>query len=62
MLAFQFDVDPAYVAAHHVVRFVSIAMVVPLLAKRRARPGDTVAPPIDEKERLSGVDGSEDRG
>ncbi|MCP3053569.1 AbrB family transcriptional regulator [Aurantimonas marianensis] len=62
VLAFQFDVDPAYVAAHHVVRFVSIAMVVPLLAKRRARPGDTVAPPIDEKERLSGVDGSEDRG
>lgn len=62
VLAFQFDVDPAYVAAHHVVRFVSIAMVVPLLARRSAQPGDTVALPIDENDRLSGVDGGKDRG
>ena len=37
VLAFQFDIDPAYVAAHHVVRFFAIAMVVPLLARRVSR-------------------------
>ncbi|MEN3793437.1 AbrB family transcriptional regulator [Fulvimarina sp. MAC3] len=40
VLAFQFDVDPAYVAAHHVVRFLFIAFTVPFLARglnRRAR-------------------------
>ena len=57
VLAFQFDVDPAYVAAHHVVRFVCIALMVPLLAKHIARPGDTVAVPPED----SGVDGGEDR-
>ena len=34
VLAFQFAIDPAYVAAHHVVRFMGIAFVVPLLARR----------------------------
>lgn len=34
VLAFQFDLDPAYVAAHHVVRFVALALAVPLLARR----------------------------
>ncbi|MDY8107529.1 AbrB family transcriptional regulator [Fulvimarina sp. 2208YS6-2-32] len=33
VLAFQFDVDPAYVAAHHVVRFMAIALIVPFLAR-----------------------------
>ncbi|SJZ68186.1 AbrB family transcriptional regulator [Consotaella salsifontis] len=33
-LAFQFNFDPAYVAAHHVVRFVGIALLVPVLARR----------------------------
>ena len=37
VLAFQFDIDPAYVAAHHVVRFFAIAMAVPFLAKRVSR-------------------------
>lgn len=37
VLAFQFDLDPAYVAAHHVVRFMCLALVVPLLAKRLPR-------------------------
>lgn len=37
VLAFQFDIDPAYVAAHHVIRFFAIAMIVPLLAKRVSR-------------------------
>ena len=37
VLAFQFDQDPAYVAAHHVVRFVCIAVLVPLLARRLPR-------------------------
>ncbi|MEF2072223.1 AbrB family transcriptional regulator [Consotaella aegiceratis] len=34
VLAFQFDLDPAYVASHHVVRFVCIALLVPFLARR----------------------------
>lgn len=37
VLAFQFDLDPAFVAAHHVVRFVCLALVVPLLARRLPR-------------------------
>ncbi|MBC8130188.1 MAG: AbrB family transcriptional regulator [Rhizobiaceae bacterium] len=37
VLSFQFDQDPAYVAAHHVVRFMAIALIVPLLARRLAK-------------------------
>lgn len=37
VLAFQFDQDPAYVAAHHVVRFMCIALVVPFLGRRLTR-------------------------
>ncbi|WP_062203437.1 AbrB family transcriptional regulator [Aureimonas sp. AU12] len=37
VLAFQFDLDPAYVAAHHVVRFVCLALLVPVLARRLPR-------------------------
>ncbi|WP_062222165.1 AbrB family transcriptional regulator [Aureimonas sp. D3] len=37
VLAFQFDLDPAYVAAHHVVRFMCLAMIVPILARRFSR-------------------------
>ncbi|MCM2503883.1 AbrB family transcriptional regulator [Aureimonas altamirensis] len=37
VLAYQFDIDPAYVAAHHVIRFVGIALLVPVLARRLPR-------------------------
>jgi uncharacterized protein len=37
VLAFQMNVDPAYVAAHHVVRFVGLVAAVPLLAGWLAR-------------------------
>jgi len=37
VLAFQFDIDPAYVAAHHVIRFMAIAMIVPFLGRKIAR-------------------------
>ncbi|EAU42348.1 hypothetical protein FP2506_05901 [Fulvimarina pelagi HTCC2506] len=37
VLAFQFDVDPAYVASHHVIRFLFIALTVPFLARRFTR-------------------------
>ncbi len=37
VLAFQFDLDPAYVAAHHVIRFVGLALIVPVLARRLPR-------------------------
>lgn len=56
VLAFQFDLDPAYVAAHHVVRFFAIALIVPLLAgmfAKRDRQSEEAVP--------SGVDGREDR-
>ncbi|WP_224004226.1 AbrB family transcriptional regulator [Aureimonas sp. SA4125] len=39
VLAYQFDLDPAYVAAHHVVRFVCIALLVPILARRLPKAG-----------------------
>ena len=55
VLAFQFDVDPAYVAAHHVVRFLAIALLVPFLATRVARDAAPAA------ETRSGVDRGEDR-
>ena len=37
MLAYQMNIDPAYVAAHHVVRFVALVIAVPLIARRLAR-------------------------
>jgi membrane AbrB-like protein len=37
VLAFQMNIDPAYVAAHHVVRFVALVIAVPLLARWLAR-------------------------
>jgi len=36
VLAYQMNIDPAYVAAHHVVRFVALVIAVPLLARRLA--------------------------
>nr|WP_246232958.1 AbrB family transcriptional regulator [Aurantimonas aggregata] len=60
VLAFQFDVDPAYVAAHHVVRFLAIAFLVPLLATRVARAATAADGP--DPEAGSGVDGGKDRG
>lgn len=51
VLAYQFNLDPAYVAAHHVVRFVCIALLVPVLARRMAaaspRAPDIVQPRED---------------
>lgn len=37
VLAFQMNIDPAYVAAHHVVRFVALVLAVPVLARWLAR-------------------------
>jgi uncharacterized membrane protein AbrB (regulator of aidB expression) len=37
VIAFSLGVDPAYVASHHVVRFMLIALVVPFLAKSLRR-------------------------
>ncbi|UIJ70928.1 AbrB family transcriptional regulator [Aurantimonas sp. HBX-1] len=56
VLAFQFDVDPAYVAAHHVVRFMAIALLVPLLATRVARRG------LQVEARTADVPSGVDRG
>jgi membrane AbrB-like protein len=33
ILAYQMDIDPAYVAAHHVARFLALVAAVPLLAR-----------------------------
>jgi membrane AbrB-like protein len=33
IIAFSLNIDPAYVAAHHVVRFVALVAAVPLLAR-----------------------------
>jgi membrane AbrB-like protein len=37
VLAFQMNIDPAYVAAHHVVRFIALVIAVPILARWLAR-------------------------
>lgn len=37
VLAFQMNIDPAYVAAHHVVRFVALTAAIPLLARWLSR-------------------------
>ena len=39
VLAFQMNIDPAYVAAHHVVRFLALVIAVPILARWLARKG-----------------------
>ena len=33
ILAFQMNIDPAYVAAHHVARFIAMVAAVPLVAR-----------------------------
>ena len=33
VLAYQMNIDPAYVAAHHVVRFIALVIAVPILAR-----------------------------
>ena len=33
ILAFQMNIDPAYVAAHHVVRFLAMVAAVPLVVR-----------------------------
>lgn len=33
IVAFQMNIDPAYVAAHHVVRFIALAIALPILAR-----------------------------
>lgn len=37
VLAFQMNIDPAYVAAHHVARFAALAIAIPLVARWLAR-------------------------
>lgn len=39
ILAYQMNIDPAYVAAHHVVRFVALVIAVPILARWLGRRG-----------------------
>ena len=48
MLAYQMNIDPAYVAAHHVVRFVALVVAVPLVARWLASEsvGRASAPPL----------------
>jgi membrane AbrB-like protein len=37
ILAFQMNIDPAYVAAHHVARFIALTAAIPLLARWLSR-------------------------
>ncbi|RAI30609.1 AbrB family transcriptional regulator, partial [Rhodoplanes roseus] len=48
ILAFTMNVDPAYVAAHHVVRFAALALAVPLLARWLMRQEGHAAPDPEE--------------
>ncbi|KQT85778.1 AbrB family transcriptional regulator [Aurantimonas sp. Leaf443] len=59
VLAFQFGQDPAYVAAHHVVRFMALALTMPFLARSLGAPpvaDQPPAPPASD----SGIDIGED--
>jgi hypothetical protein len=38
IIAFQMNIDPAYVAAHHVARFLAMVLLIPFLARWLARP------------------------
>ncbi|WP_102959812.1 AbrB family transcriptional regulator [Mangrovicella endophytica] len=61
VLAYQFDLDPTYVAAHHVFRFICIAMIVPLLARRFPKVEPPLPAEVAERQALpSGVDRGED--
>ena len=42
ILAFVLDMDPAFVSAHHIVRFVGIAVLLPLAARAVLGPDDRV--------------------
>lgn len=48
-VAYQFNIDPAYVAAHHVVRFVALSVSIPLLARwlAGAKPPPVVPERLD---------------
>jgi membrane AbrB-like protein len=37
IIAFQLNIDPAYVAAHHVARFLALVLAIPLVARWLAR-------------------------
>jgi len=37
VIAFQMNIDPAYVAAHHVARFIALVFAVPIIARWLAR-------------------------
>jgi membrane AbrB-like protein len=39
VVAFQMNIDPAYVAAHHVVRFLALVIAVPVLTRWLGRGG-----------------------
>lgn len=42
ILAFVLDMDPAFVGAHHIVRFVGIAMLLPVVARLVLGPSDRI--------------------
>jgi uncharacterized membrane protein AbrB (regulator of aidB expression) len=39
IISFQLNVDPAYVAAHHVARLIALVIAMPLIARWLARRG-----------------------
>jgi uncharacterized protein len=47
ILAFALHLDVAYVGAHHVVRFLSISLVLPLLLRRAPRSSAEPLKPLD---------------
>jgi membrane AbrB-like protein len=47
LLALALHLDPVYVGAHHLVRIFFVALTMPLLARRVARPLDAPKPPLN---------------
>ena len=50
LLALALHLDPVYVGAHHLSRIFFVSLTMPMVARRKARkaakPGDAVKPPV----------------
>jgi uncharacterized protein len=56
ILAFALHLDPAYVGTHHIVRYLFVSALIPLLIRRIRRSATAIKPPV------STMDGQRERG
>jgi len=56
ILAFALHLDPAYVGTHHIVRYLFVSALIPLLIRRVRQSATAMKPPV------STTDGQRERG